>query len=117
MRLRTGWPNPPEWTREEVLQCSGSADGPRTRYVHDPDSRGIGTIRYRRLVPNSDDSARELAQRTLSNLTNERPTWLRLAYQKLAAVVFVAYGWPDNLTDDDILEKLFALNLRREPAK
>ena len=36
----------------------GSANGPCARYVHDPDSRGIGTVRSPRLVPNSDDSAR-----------------------------------------------------------
>ena len=43
-RLRTGWFNPPEWTREEVLEFPGSASGPWARYVHDPDSRGIGTV-------------------------------------------------------------------------
>ncbi len=30
-RLRTGWLNPPEWTREEVLQFPGSANGPWAR--------------------------------------------------------------------------------------
>ena len=100
-----------------MLEFPGSANGPWARYVHDPDSRGIGTVRYPRLVPNSDDSARELARRTLTNLYNERPTWLRLAHQKLDAAVFAAYGWPENLTDDEILEKLLALNLERESAK
>ena len=84
-RLRTGWLNPPEWTREEVLEFPGSASGLWARYVHDPLSRGIGTERYPRLVPNSDDFARELARRTLTNLYNERPTWVRLAHQKLDA--------------------------------
>ena len=58
-----------------------------------------------------------MARRTLTNLYNERPTWLRLAHQKLDAAVFAAYGWPENLTDDEILEKLLALNLQLEPAK
>lgn len=117
-RLRTGWLNPPEWTREEVLEFPGSVDGPWARYVHDPDSRGIGTVRYPRLVPNSEEAARELAKHTLTNLYNEpRRTWLVLAHQKLDFAVFTAYGWPDSLTDDEILERLLALNLRRDPAK
>ena len=40
--------------------------------------------------------------------------WLSLAHQKLAAAVFAAYGWPENVTDDEILEKLGTLNLKRE---
>ena len=68
-------------------------------------------------MPNFDDSARELARLTLTNLTKERPTWLRLAHRKLDAAVFAAYGWTENLTDDEILEKLLALNLERESAK
>jgi hypothetical protein len=27
-----------------------------------------------------------------------------------------AYGWPDDLSDESILERLLALNLDREPA-
>jgi hypothetical protein len=37
--LRSAWLNPPEWTREEVREFPGSADGPWARYVHEPDSR------------------------------------------------------------------------------
>ena len=108
--MRTGWLNPPEWTREEVLEFPGSASGPWARYVHDPDSGSIGTVRYPRRVPNSDVAGRELAKRTLTNLYNQRPTWLALAHQKLDSA---AYGWPDTLTDDEILGSLLALNLQR----
>jgi len=100
-----------------VLEFPGSVDGPWARYVHDPLSRGIGTVRYPRLVPNSEEAAGELAKRTLTNLYNQRPTWLVLAHQKLDSAVFAAYGWPDSLTDDEILERLLTLNLRRDPAK
>jgi hypothetical protein len=91
----------------------GSANGPSARYVHDPDSRGIGAVRYPRRVPNCNEAARELAKRTLTNLYNQRPTWLALAHQKLDSAVFAAYGWPDSLTDDEILERLLSLNLHR----
>ncbi|MDE2508841.1 MAG: class I SAM-dependent DNA methyltransferase, partial [Planctomycetota bacterium] len=49
--LRSNWLTPPEWHREEVLEFSGSVDGPWARFVHDADARGIGTVRYPRLVP------------------------------------------------------------------
>jgi hypothetical protein len=31
--LRERWLNPPEWTREEILEFPASADGPWSRYV------------------------------------------------------------------------------------
>ena len=52
-------------------------------------------------------------QRTLTNLYNARPTWLELAHQKLDQAVFAAYGWKSDLSDEEILEKLLALNLER----
>lgn len=114
--LRSRWLNPPEWTREEVLEFPGSVDGPWARYVHDPDERGIGTVRYPRIVPKDDAAAKELAKRTLTNLYNQRPTWLDLAHKKLDEAVFAAYGWDPTISDDEILANLLALNLERDPA-
>jgi len=111
--LRSNWLNPPEWVREEVLEFPGSADGPWARYVCDPDARGIGTVRYPRLVPRDAECAANLKARTLTSLYNQRPTWLALAHQKLDAAVFAAYGWDPSLSDDQLLESLLALNLER----
>jgi type II restriction/modification system DNA methylase subunit YeeA len=111
--LRNNWLNPPEWVREEVLEFPGSVDGPWARYVHDADGRGIGTVRYPRLVPKNEECAKELKKRTLTNLYNQKPTWLTLVHKKLDNAVFAAYGWPADLTDEQILEKLLALNLER----
>jgi len=58
-------------------------------------------------------SEAELKKRTLTNLYNQRPTWLDLAHKKLDAAVFDAYGWPHGLSDGEILERLLALNLER----
>jgi len=49
----------------------------------------------------------------LTNLYNQRPTWLDLAHKKLDQAVLDAYAWPHDLTDDQILERLLALNLER----
>ena len=42
-----------------------------------------------------------------------RPTWLELTHKKLDEAVFAAYGWPSDLSDEEILERLLALNLER----
>jgi type II restriction/modification system DNA methylase subunit YeeA len=52
-------------------------------------------------------------KRTLTNLYNARPTWLDLAHKRLDAAVFDAYGWPHELSDEQILERLLALNIQR----
>jgi len=52
-------------------------------------------------------------KRTLTNLYNQRPTWLELAHKKLDEAVCAAYGWPNDLSDEEILEKLLRLNLER----
>ena len=56
---------------------------------------------------------KELKSRTLTNLYNRRPTWLDLAHRKLDEAVLDAYGWPHDLSDDEMLERLLALNLER----
>ena len=51
--------------------------------------------------------------RTLTNLYNKRPDWLAAAHRELDAAVLAAYGWPADLSDEVILERLLALNLAR----
>jgi hypothetical protein len=111
--LRVRWLNPPEYTREEVLEFPGTAEGPWARYLSDADERGAGTVRYPRLVPRDAASAAQLARRTLTNLYNQRPAWLEHAHRRLDAAVSAAYGFDPTLPDDEILARLLALNLER----
>lgn len=55
----------------------------------------------------------ELKKRTLTNLYNTRPDWLDAAHARLDAAVFDAYGWPHDLSDEEMLARLLALNLER----
>ena len=82
--LREAWLNPPDASEAEL-----TPGGPPAR------SAGHGQ------------------KRTLTNLYNARPTWLDNAHRKLDAAVFAAYGWPSDLSDDEILSRLLALNLER----
>jgi hypothetical protein len=61
-------------------------------------------------------SESELKKRTLTNLYNQRPTWLVNAHAALDAAVFDAYGWSGEMPDSEILARLLELNLQREPA-
>ena len=141
--LRNRWLNPPEWIKTEVLEFPGSVDGPWARYIDpatvtpavsphpNPLPRGegtgrsaprpsspvpIGTVRWPRTVPKDPDCAASLSKRTLTNLYNQRPTWLALAHKKLDEAVFAAYGWDPGMSDEDLLAKLLALNLERAGA-
>ena len=58
----------------------------------------------------------ELKKRTLTNLYNARPTWLQMVHERLDKAVLDAYGWPHDLADSEVLERLLALNLGRTAA-
>ncbi|MDR6846817.1 class I SAM-dependent DNA methyltransferase [Sphingomonas sp. BE137] len=70
-----------------------------------------------RVVPKDDEAAKELKQRTLTNLYNARPQWLANAHAALDQAVADAYGWGDEwrsgMSDDEILARLFELNQQR----
>ena len=115
--LRENWLNPPEWTATRTLEFPGSTDGPWRRFVTKPDARGVGTVRYPLTEPRDAECAAKLAKRTLTNLYNERPAWLEYARAKLDAAVAAAYGWPADLSNDEILSRLLELNLARAAAE
>jgi hypothetical protein len=85
-----------------------------------------------RLLPKDLASAEHLKKRTLTNLYNERPTWLAHAHRDLDRAVAAAYGWPEALADraqpenpdaadrkaaeEEILKRLFDLNQERAKA-
>ena len=54
-----------------------------------------------------------LKKRTLTNLYNERPTWLANLHAALDKAVATAYGWEWPLSEDEILRRLFELNQAR----
>jgi len=58
-------------------------------------------------------SVKELERRTLTNLYNERPSWLAQVHNRLDQAVLAAYGWPADIGTDELLASLLALNLER----
>ena len=61
-------------------------------------------------IPRHEDASKALKKRTLTNLYNARPQWLVDAHDALDAAVAAAYGWPADISDDDVLRELLALN-------
>lgn len=90
--LRENWLNPPDLVRREPEVVEGYPD---------------------RLIPVDEKAAAELKKRTLTNLYNQRPAWLDNAHRALDEAVATAYGWPADLSDEEILERLLVLNLKR----
>lgn len=117
--LRDRWLNPPEWAEVRTLEFPGTVGGPWSRYIDASvvDAKtGIGTVRYPQTWPKDAACEAKLKKRTLTALYNERPAWLDNVHKKLDAAVAAAYGWPADLTDAQILERLLALNIE-EAAK
>lgn len=97
MKLRDHYLNPPEWTDWIITpeeQAAGFPKRPVAKLGHEA----------------------SLRKRTLTNLYNERPTWLALAHETLDKAVADAYGWSDytpHWKEEVILRRLLALNQKR----
>lgn len=94
---RSHWLNPPEWTDWLITpeeQAAGFPKRPVAKPGHEAD----------------------LKKRTLTNLYNQRPSWLALVHETLDKAVAAAYGWSDytpQWTDAEILRRLLAMNQQR----
>lgn len=89
---REVWLNPPDLVRRVPEVVEGYPD---------------------RLIPVDEAAAKELNKRTLTNLYNSRPAWLDGLHRRLDAAVAAAYGWPEDIAQDDALARLLALNRMR----
>ncbi|MEM7754875.1 MAG: DNA methyltransferase [Planctomycetota bacterium] len=89
---RERWLNPPEWIAEIAERIDAEDDFADVSRVSGDEAR--------RLIRQSAIDAAaakhpKLKKRTLTNLYNERPTWLRLAHRGLDEAVLAAYAATD----------------------
>jgi restriction-modification enzyme MmeI-like protein len=94
--LRKAWLNPPDLINIEPEVVPGYPD---------------------RVLPKDAVAAKKLKERTLTNLYNQRPQWLADAHETLDCAVASAYGWTEDISTEEALEKLLALNLARAAEK
>jgi len=119
LRMGTSLEDRPRYTPTSTFETFPFPWAPGTERVADPRVEAIAAAaralveqRDRWLNPEGATDA-DLKARTLTALYNARPTWLDLAHRRLDDAVLDAYGWPRDLSDDDILGRLLALNLER----
>ncbi len=93
VELRDRWLNPPEWVEW--------VDEPVPGYPTRP-------------IPRDEVAAKELKKRTLTNLYNARPQWLADAHAGLDTAVAAAYGWDNDISEEEALKLLLDLNLARQ---
>ena len=89
VELRDRWLSPPEWVKW--------VDEPVPGFPKRP-------------VPRDEAAAKALKKRTLTNLYNARPQWLDDAHAALDAAVASAYGWRPDISNEEALCELLALN-------
>ncbi len=109
--MRENWLNPADLVKSEPEVAPGYPD---------------------RILAKNLAAEEQLKKRTLTNLYNERPTWLAHTHRDLDRAVAAAYGWPEALADraqpentdavdrktaeEEILKRLFDLNQARAKA-
>lgn len=94
------WPPIQEPTGEPLVESIAEA------------ARDLDRLHHNWLNPEGASEA-DLKKLTLTNLYNLRPTWLQNTHERLDKAVFAAYGWPEDIVDEEILKNLLALNLER----
>ena len=96
------FPEPDEAQRSAISEAANRLNEYRETWLNPVHEDGQPTL-----------SVKELRQRTLTNLYNERPTWLANTHAGLDNAVAAAYGWSVDMADDEVLEQLLALNYHR----
>ena len=119
--------NEPRYTPTTCFETFPLPWAPGTEPVDDPRVIEIGAAakelddRRRAWLDPEGAAEADLKKRTLTNLYNQRPTWLANAHARLDRAVWAAYGWDDPdpavVADDVILSRLLALNLERAAAQ
>lgn len=123
-QMRHNYLNPPTAMVERAIEFPATATGRWHRHIvagSVDQATGVGMARYSWLVEKNkalaavpgDQHTKSLKKRTLTDLYNERPTWLENAHSALDEAVAKAYGFKPHMSDDNTLEALLALNLSR----
>ncbi len=96
------FPTPTDEQRDAIATAADELNQLRENWLNPIDMLGQPAL-----------PADQLRRRTLTNLYNDYPTWLANAHARLDAAVANAYGWPNDINDEQILDRLLALNLER----
>ena len=103
--------------RDAIAAAARDLDAARRHWLNPPDlvreEPDVAPSLPPRLLPVSAEAEAVLKTRTLTNLYNDRPSWLAQRHAALDAAVWSAYGWPSDVGEEEALERLLALNVGR----
>ncbi len=101
------FPRPTDEQRQAIAAAAHQLNQLRENWLNPRDEQGRSYL----------EGSAELRRRTLTNLYNKKDddecTWLQNAHDELDAAVAAAYGWPADLSEQEILTLLLDLNLER----
>lgn len=86
----------PRPTREQIEVISKAAER-------------LNRLRENRLAK----ASKEDEELSLTDLYTSNPLWLQDAHAELDRAVLAAYGWPESITDEQVLVRLLALGMQR----
>jgi len=108
---RCRWLTPKEWIRRDVLTFPASVDGIWRHFIdRSTVVDKVGVASYGVLSPATPSAAEHLKARTLTELYNQKPSWLAELHAQLDDAVAAAYGFRDTPSDKQVIAALIELN-------
>lgn len=113
------FPQASETAKAAIAEAAKKLDDMRTRWLFPAEwvdcvPEVVAGFPERRVPKTGHET--DLKARTMTNLYNAPPAWLVQHHEAIDKAVAVAYGWTDYtpaMSDDEILRRLFALNVER----
>ncbi len=104
------FPRPTDAQRQAIAAAANTLNQRREKWLNPLDDQGHPLW----------EGSKEKKKYTLTKLYNKKEngkcSWLQDCHNELDATVAAAYGWPADLSEQEILALLLALNLKRVPA-
>ena len=103
--------------RDAIGAAARALDEARERWLNPPElvrrEPDVVPELPERVLPVDEEAEKVLRKRTLTNLYNDRPVWIENLHADLDRAVLAAYGWPEDIEEDDLLARLLELNVAR----
>ena len=108
--LRNEWLYPERLIKRQHIRFCALKDGPWQHYSVGEFGLSFISVDYPLIRPINSVAETILDKRTVTGLYNKNPVWLQDAHRELDALVLQAYGWNEDVPDDEIISGLRLLN-------
>ena len=108
--LRNEWLYPERLIKRQHIQFCALKDGPWQHYSIGEFGLSFIKVDYPLIRPMNSVAESILSKRTVTGLYNKNPSWLQEAHKELDVLVLEAYGWNEDVADEEIISGLRLLN-------